>query len=122
MKKENSSVFSASSILLLIFISGSCALIYQVCWFREFRLVFGASTAANSAVVAIFMCGLGLGGFYFGRIVDRSSRPFFIYALLEICISVIALLTPFLVILVRKIYFSTGGVFPRQWANQRLDI
>ena len=56
------------------------------------------------------MCGLGLGGFYFGRIVDRSSRPFFIYALLEICISVIALLTPFLVILVRKIYFSTGGV------------
>src|SRR5689334_797841 len=37
----------------LLFGSGLCALIYQVAWFREFRLVFGASTLATSAVLAI---------------------------------------------------------------------
>jgi len=39
----------------LLFGSGFCALIYQICWLREFRLVFGASTAASAAVLAIFM-------------------------------------------------------------------
>jgi len=36
----------------LLFGSGFCALVYQICWLREFRLVFGASTAAS--VLAIF--------------------------------------------------------------------
>ncbi len=50
------------AISALVFAGGACALIYQTLWMREFRLVFGASTAANAAVVAIFMGGLGLGG------------------------------------------------------------
>ena len=33
----------------LLFTSGACALVYQVAWLRELRLVFGASTAASSA-------------------------------------------------------------------------
>ena len=111
MPKANKSFdFGGGVILPLIFISGCCALAYQVCWFREFRLVFGTSTAANSAVVAIFMGGLGLGGFFFGRVVDRSSRPFFIYALLEIIIALSALLSPYGVALTRKFYIFTGGV------------
>ena len=28
--------------------SGCCALIYQIAWIREFRLIFGASTAASA--------------------------------------------------------------------------
>src|SRR5260370_24955472 len=45
----------------LLFLSGLCALVYQIAWLREFRLIFGASTAASAAVVAIFIGGLGLG-------------------------------------------------------------
>ena len=41
----------------LLFLSGACGLIFQVAWFREFRLLFGASTAASSAVLAVFMGG-----------------------------------------------------------------
>ena len=31
-----------------LFCSGFCALIYQTTWLREFRLIFGASTAASA--------------------------------------------------------------------------
>ena len=49
-------------VALLLFGSGCAALIYQTAWMREFRLIFGASTAASAAVLAIFVGGLGLGG------------------------------------------------------------
>ena len=47
---------------VLLFGSGLCALVYQVVWLREFRLVFGASTSASAAVLAVFLGGLGAGG------------------------------------------------------------
>ena len=37
-------------LLLVLFVSGFCSLAYQVVWLREFRLLFGASTPATSAV------------------------------------------------------------------------
>ena len=42
-------------VALLLFGSGMTALIYQVAWMRELRLVFGISTAASAAVLAIFL-------------------------------------------------------------------
>src|SRR6266581_2675885 len=50
------------SVAALLFGSGCCALVYQIGWLREFRLIFGASTAASAAVLAIFIGGLGFGG------------------------------------------------------------
>jgi hypothetical protein len=58
-------------IALLLFGSGMCALIYQVTWLRELRLVFGASTPANAAVLAVFMGGLGYGSL---RLSKRAER------------------------------------------------
>ena len=57
---------SSFRIALLLFGSGACALVYQTAWLREFRLIFGASTAASAAVLAIFMGGLGLGSLLLG--------------------------------------------------------
>jgi spermidine synthase/MFS family permease len=89
--------------------SGACALVYQTAWLRELRLVFGASTAASAAVLAIFMGGLGLGGALFGRLADRSRRPMAIYAYLELAVASVAALTPFLVDVVRVLYRAMGG-------------
>ena len=58
-----------SRIALLLFGSGMCALIYQVTWLRELRLVFGASTPATATVLAVFMGGLG-----YGRRSRRQSK------------------------------------------------
>ena len=96
-------------IAFLLFGSGACALVYQVVWLRELRLVFGASTAAAAAVLAIFMGGLGLGGIFLGRRVDSHQRPLLFYANLELLIAGTALLTPFLMVLVRQVYIWIGG-------------
>jgi spermidine synthase len=93
----------------LVFASGFCALIYQIVWTREFRLVFGASTAASAAVVAIFIAGLGLGGLVLGRRVERSPDPLRFYALLELAIAALSALTPWLLELVRAAYVASGG-------------
>src|ERR1051325_5184699 len=68
----------------LLVASGFCALVYEVAWLRMLRLVFGASTAASAAVVAIFLGGLGLGGLLFGERADRAPNPLRLYADLEI--------------------------------------
>ncbi len=93
----------------LVFASGLCALIYQVVWTRELRFVFGASTAASSAVVAIFIAGLGFGGLWFGSRAERTDKPLALYARLEIGIAVLSALTPWLLDLVRALYEWSGG-------------
>src|SRR5262245_17543525 len=96
-------------IALLLFGSGMTALIYQVAWMRELRLVFGFSTAASAAVVAIFMGGLGLGGWILGRRADLATRPLAFYGWLEIAVAASAAVTPGLLWLVRAAYIAVGG-------------
>src|SRR3989304_10138574 len=62
-------------VAAMLFVSGGSALVFQVAWMRELRLVFGATTAAVAAVLAIFMGGLGLGSAVLGRWADRSPNP-----------------------------------------------
>src|SRR2546423_15267617 len=71
-------------VSLLLFGSGFCALVYQTTWLREFRLIFGASTAASAAVLGVFMAGLGFGGIFLGRRSETKSRPLAFYARLEL--------------------------------------
>src|SRR5216110_1817394 len=92
-----------------LFLSGLCALVYQIGWMREFRLIFGASTAASAAVVAIFIGGLGAGGIIIGKRVDRHPRPLMLYGWMEICIAASAAVSPILLQLIRWIYLTAGG-------------
>jgi spermidine synthase len=96
-------------VACLLFGSGLCALVYQVAWLREMRLVFGGSTAASAAVLAIFMAGLGAGGLVLGRRADRIANPLALYARLELAIAIAAAATPPLVALARHLYVATGG-------------
>jgi spermidine synthase len=93
----------------LLFLTGMCALIFQASWFREFRLVFGASTAASSAVLAVFMGGLGMGNAVLGKWADRARSPLAFYALLELSIALAAALSPFVIDVLHGLYFATGG-------------
>ena len=102
-------VFALATIGPLVFASGLCALVYQVVWLRELRLVFGVSTAASSAVLAIFMGGLGLGGALLGRQADRHPCPVRFYARLELMVAASSAATPFLLELTRHIYLHLGG-------------
>lgn len=97
------------TVALLLFGSGMAALVYQTAWQRMLRLVFGASTAASAAVIAIFLGGLGVGGIWLGKRVERSPRPLEFYGTLEAGVSVCAAISPVLVLLAEMIYFGSGG-------------
>jgi predicted membrane-bound spermidine synthase len=100
---------SLRAVICLLFASGMCALVYQLTWLRELRLIFGTSTAASAAVLGVFMGGIGLGSIVLGRRADRAARPLALYGKLELWIAVTAALSPLLVALVRHAYIATGG-------------
>ncbi len=95
--------------LSLVLVSGAAGLIYQMAWFRQLRLVFGLSTAAHAAVLAVFLGGLGLGGAWLGRRADRHSNPLMLYGNLEILVALTAAATPLLLSAARWLYLMTGG-------------
>ncbi|HYN20946.1 MAG TPA: fused MFS/spermidine synthase, partial [Thermoanaerobaculia bacterium] len=97
------------AVSTLLFCSGLTALVYQVAWMRELRLIFGFSTAASAAVVAIFLAGLGVGGWLLGPRADAAPRPLAFYGWLELAIAAAAAITPLLVLLVRLAYIALGG-------------
>ncbi|HEX8173258.1 MAG TPA: fused MFS/spermidine synthase [Thermoanaerobaculia bacterium] len=96
-------------VAALLFCSGACALIYQTSWLRQFRTIFGTSTFATAAVLAIFMGGLGIGSALLGRRADAHGNPLRLYGMLEIGIAVSAAITPLILLAVRAAYIATGG-------------
>lgn len=60
---------------LLFFCSGASGLIYQVVWVREFGYIFGNTIYSAALVIAMFMCGLGVGSYLGGRWADRRPSP-----------------------------------------------
>ena len=101
-----SQLLRASGLLLC---SGLCALVYQVAWLRELRLIFGGSTAASAAVLAVFMGGLGAGGVVLGRRASAHPRPLRLYGRLELAIAATSGVTPLLVTAARRLYAALGG-------------
>lgn len=99
------------TILFLFFLSGACGLIYEVVWMRMLTLVFGATAFATSTILASFFTGLALGGWFFGRLIDRGRSPLFVYALLEGGISAFAFLMPLLLSLVTWSYVGLARQF-----------
>ena len=81
-------------ILIAFFVSGACALVYEVIWTRMLGLVMGNTVYAVSTTLAAFMAGLALGSYVFGKVADRLERPGRFYGVLEILIGVYCLLLP----------------------------
>ncbi len=65
--------FLSLSVLVLFFLSGFAALLYQVVWQRLLVFYTGSDTVSISLIVSAFMTGLGLGYLMGGRLADRSS-------------------------------------------------
>lgn len=94
---------------LFIFLSGAAALIYELVWARVLHLVFGVSTFAIATVTAVFMLGLALGSYLFGRVTERVKDRLTIYAYVELGIGILSLFS-FLLLrqfhLFGKVYYS----------------
>ena len=80
--------------MLIYFVSGACALIYEVVWVRLLKLTLGNTVYASSIVVSTFMGGLALGAFVMGRYSDRVTKHLRLYALLEAFVTLSAIFLP----------------------------
>ena len=69
--------------MLLLFVSGTASLVYQVLWVKQLSLVVGVDVHAVTTGVSAFFAGLALGSCLFGRLADRLARPLLLYAWLE---------------------------------------
>ncbi len=83
-----------ATVLAVFFLSGACALVYQVLWVRLLILRVGATSVAVALVLATFMAGLGLGSLIASRVTHRVRSPLAVYAVLEVAIGVAALAMP----------------------------
>jgi spermidine synthase len=79
------------SLCVLFFLSGSSGLIYEVVWLRMLSRTLGSTVYATSTILAVFMGGLALGSFVFGRFADRVRRLLLLYAIIEAGIGLSAL-------------------------------
>ncbi|MGH7893864.1 MAG: fused MFS/spermidine synthase, partial [Candidatus Binatia bacterium] len=75
---------SRSALALLLFCSGTAALVYQTLWAKQLTLVVGVDVYAVTTVVSAFFAGLAFGGAWLGARADRSPRPLALYAALEV--------------------------------------
>lgn len=79
---------------LVYAVSGACSLIYELVWMRQLSLVFGSGFTAVSVVTAVFFAGLAAGGALGSRLSRTALRPVRLYGLLELGITIAALLVP----------------------------
>ena len=61
--------------LLVFFLTGLSALIYEITWIRQAMLIFGVSIYAYSAVLVAYMGGLALGSYIIGKWADSIPHP-----------------------------------------------
>lgn len=81
-------------LMLIYFASGACSLIDEVVWVRLLKLILGNTVYAASIVVSVFMGGLALGALLMARYSDRVERRLRLYAILEMLVTISALLLP----------------------------
>lgn len=76
----------ATLVVLIFFLSGVAALIFETLWFRLAGLSLGNSVWSASLVLAAFMGGLALGNGLAARYGRALKRPIFAYGILELVI------------------------------------
>jgi spermidine synthase len=88
-------MWKRSGILLLVvfFVSGLSALLYQIVWLKYLGLIFGNTVYAAATLIAVFLAGLGIGAFLFGRVLLRAS-PLLLYAGAEALIGTLGAFSP----------------------------
>src|SRR5437016_1879592 len=80
-------------LLFVFFVSGISALLYQIVWLKYLGLIFGNTVYAAATLVAVFLAGLGIGAFLFGRTLTKA-QPLLLYASAEALIGTLGAFSP----------------------------
>jgi spermidine synthase len=77
-------------VIGLFFLSGCLALVYEILWLKELKLLFGSTIQAASVTVAAFFLGLSVGSFFWGRRAPKIANLLRAYGLMELGIGLTA--------------------------------
>ncbi|HEY0590454.1 MAG TPA: fused MFS/spermidine synthase [Thermoanaerobaculia bacterium] len=80
-------------VLVVFFVSGVSALLYQVAWLKYLGFVFGNTVHAAATLIAVFLAGLGIGGYLFGRFLHRANA-LILYGVLEALVGALGAFSP----------------------------
>ncbi len=103
-------------LLSALFFSGANGLMMEIVFRRQLLLSLGVTHYSVGTVLTVFMTGLALGSFLFGRLADHIKYPIKLYGLLEVgvglsgllLITVFSYLDPFYVKL-HSVFGSAGS-------------
>jgi predicted membrane-bound spermidine synthase len=95
------------------FLSGFCAVLYELVWLRLGMAQFGVTTAMVSIVLSVFMAGMGLGSWASGRWLRRREtnqefRALRLYALIELLIGASGIAAPYELLWGRHVLTTFG--------------
>ncbi|XOU94002.1 MAG: fused MFS/spermidine synthase [Candidatus Kerfeldbacteria bacterium] len=100
---NNNWYFNNTFLYFIIFFSGLAALIYELIWIRMLNLTFGVSSFAIATVISVFLLGIGLGSYYFGKKAETINNILKTYAFIELSIGIFSILS-FLILKYANIY------------------
>jgi spermidine synthase len=100
--------------MVLFFLSGATALVYEVIWSKYLGLMFGSTVHAQTVVLASFMGGLALGNWWLGSRADRLQQPLRVYGILECGIGVFAFFFQNIYSLADSIFVTVGSQIATQ--------
>ena len=94
------------AITAIFILSGAAGLTYEIVWSRQLVLIFGNTTQAIAAILTGYFAGMAIGNLIGGRLADRVRSGLRLYAILELLLVVVVLITPALFTAVRGAYGS----------------
>lgn len=80
-------------LFFVFFVSGLSALLYQIIWLKYLGLIFGNTVYAAATLIAVFLAGLGIGAFLFGRVLLKTP-PLLLYAAAEALVGTLGAFSP----------------------------
>src|SRR2546423_9916794 len=94
-------------LLLLLFAASGCsALIYETVWYQVLELAIGMTAVSLGFLLATFMGGLCIGSLLLPGTKFIAMHPLGLYGFIELGIALCAVLGPFYLPLVNRIYIA----------------
>lgn len=84
---------STRLLLLVAGLTGLSSFVYEVVWIRMLTQVLGAATHSFELMLASFIAGLAIGGFWVRNLIDGNHRPERTLAWIQLAMGVMAVAT-----------------------------
>jgi predicted membrane-bound spermidine synthase len=82
-----------ATILVSSFLVGFIGLGFEMLWIRILHIVNKNTAYSFPSILFVFLLGLALGGYIFGRAADRSKNPVLLFCKIEMAGAILATLT-----------------------------